>query len=107
MHFLNIQSGGKDRSRTRPKIQVAEIFTPYQLRHTYCSSLYDAGVDVKTAQKLMGHADIIVTMRIYTHLSKEKELENHEKAMEYFDAMIEKSNSPCSNRHSRREKCKK
>lgn len=35
--------------------------------------LYDAGVDVLTAQRLLGHADVQTTMRIYTHLSAQKE----------------------------------
>jgi hypothetical protein len=35
--------------------------------------LYDAGVDPKSAQKFLGHADLQVTLKIYTHLSAEKE----------------------------------
>ena len=46
---------------------------PHDLRHSYCTMLYDAGVDIKTAQKWMGHADADVTMQIYTHLSAERE----------------------------------
>ncbi len=46
---------------------------PHDLRHSYCTMLYDAGVDLKTAQKWMGHADADVTMKIYTHLSAERE----------------------------------
>ena len=34
--------------------------------------LYDAGVDVKSAQDMLGHADASVTMGIYTHLSAQK-----------------------------------
>ncbi|MBN1778024.1 MAG: site-specific integrase [Clostridiales bacterium] len=45
----------------------------HDLRHSYCTMLYDAGVDVKTAQKWMGHKDISTTMRIYTHLSNTRE----------------------------------
>lgn len=45
----------------------------HDLRHTYATMLYDAGVDVLTAQRLLGHADVQTTMRIYTHLSKQKE----------------------------------
>ena len=45
----------------------------HDLRHSYCTMLFDAGVDVKTAQKWMGHKDIATTMRIYTHLSAERE----------------------------------
>ena len=36
-------------------------FVPYDLRHTYCTDLARAGVDIRTAQKLMGHANISVT----------------------------------------------
>ena len=43
------------------------------LRHTYATMLFDAGVDVKSAQKFLGHSDIEVTLEIYTHLSKFKE----------------------------------
>lgn len=35
--------------------------------------LYDAGVDLKSAQRFMGHADIQMTPRVYTHLSEQKE----------------------------------
>ena len=71
-HYLNIQAGGKDASRSNPKIVAVEPFTAHQLRHTYATMLYDAGVDVKTAQELLGHADPSVTMNIYTHLSTQK-----------------------------------
>ena len=47
------------------------IFTAHQLRHTYASMLYAAGVDVKTASELLGHSDIEITMKIYTHLTEQ------------------------------------
>jgi len=34
--------------------------------------LYYADVDIKTAQYLLGHASLSVTMEIYTHLDSEK-----------------------------------
>ena len=72
MHYLNIQAGGRDASRSNPKVVAMNRFTAHQLRHTYATMLYDAGVDVKTAQDLLGHADSTVTMNIYTHLSAKK-----------------------------------
>ena len=60
---------------------------PHDLRHSYCTMLYDSGVDLKTAQLWMGHADTDVTMKIYTHLSEErlnkatKDLENAAKIL--------------------------
>lgn len=57
---------------------------PYDLRHTYCSILYDAGVDVKTAQYLMGHATLEVTLKIYTHLTEERKERSYDKLFEYL-----------------------
>lgn len=51
---------------------VIRTFTPHELRHTFCTLLFEAGVDVITARDQMGHKDISVTQKIYTHLSKEK-----------------------------------
>ena len=47
-------------------------FEWHQLRHTYASVLYSAGVDVLTACKLLGHSDARTTMGIYTHLEESK-----------------------------------
>ena len=54
----------------------------------YATMLYDADVDVKTAQKLLGHADFGVTMKIYTHLSSEKETAGIEKLNEHLDQLL-------------------
>lgn len=53
--------------------RLIETFTAHQLRHTYATMLYDAGVDIKSAQKFLGHSNIQVTLKIYTHLSEGKE----------------------------------
>ena len=42
--------------------------TAHQLRHTYATILFEAGIDVKDAQHLLGHSDISVTRNIYTHI---------------------------------------
>ena len=44
-----------------------ESVTPYYLRHTYATDLFEMGIDLKTAQYLLGHADIETTANIYTH----------------------------------------
>lgn len=48
---------------------VIEPFTYHCLRHTFCTLMYEAGVDVLTAQQQMGHSSPEITMKIYTHLS--------------------------------------
>lgn len=44
----------------------------HDLRHSYCTMLYEAGVDLKSCMTWMGHADEEMTMQIYTHLSDER-----------------------------------
>lgn len=48
---------------------VITPFTPHELRHTFCTIMYEAGVDVLIAKEQMGHSDIKTTLAIYTHLS--------------------------------------
>ena len=43
--------------------------TAHIFRHNFATILYNAGVDVKAAQAILGHSSIAVTMDIYTHLS--------------------------------------
>lgn len=44
------------------------LVTAHQFRHFYATNLFYAGVPDKVAQKLMGHADIMTTRRIYQEL---------------------------------------
>lgn len=56
--------------------------TPHVCRHTYCSNMAKAGMNPKTLQYLMGHADIGVTLNTYTHIGLDdakEELERVEK----------------------------
>ena len=48
--------------------------TAHQLRHGYATMLFEADINERDAQELMGHADITLTRRIYTHIrNKHKE----------------------------------
>lgn len=61
--------------------------TPHQFRHAYASYiLYDAGVDVKVAQELLGHASIEMTRNIYTHISQTKLKETTQKLNDFVSA---------------------
>ena len=57
----------------------------YDLRHTFCTTLFEAEVDVKTAQYLMGHASLDMTLKIYTHLSEQKQQHSYDKLLKHFD----------------------
>ena len=49
------------------RVQMPKV-TPHVCRHTYCSNMAKSGMNPKTLQYLMGHADIGVTLNTYTHL---------------------------------------
>lgn len=57
--------------------------TAHALRHGYATILFEADVDVYTAKKLLGHADISTTMAVYTHLREKKKQESVDKLKEY------------------------
>lgn len=40
----------------------------HSLRHTHASQLIDAGIDVVTISKRLGHASRAITLKIYAHL---------------------------------------
>lgn len=49
--------------------------TPHQLRHAYATLLFEAGIPEKTAQNLLGHAQLSTTMDVYTELRERKMME--------------------------------
>jgi integrase len=87
MHDMNIEYGfgGNAPNKYSPfKIpMLITPFTPHELRHTFCTIMYEAGIDALTAMEQLGHADIQTTMSIYTHLSKEHK-ENDVKKLDAF-----------------------
>lgn len=69
---MNIAMGCKVyRNQLVAPFPVAEDLVPYCLRHTYCTDLQKQGIDIRTAQYLMGHSSIQLTADIYTHVDTE------------------------------------
>lgn len=64
-----------------------QSFTPHQLRHTFCTLLYLAGVDVLTARNQMGHSDAQTTLSIYTHLDNQHAGANMDKVNTFLSKM--------------------
>lgn len=57
--------------------------TPHVFRHTFCTNMADAGMNVKTLQYIMGHSDVGVTLNVYTHADYEKAAEQMIKILEF------------------------
>lgn len=63
-------------------------FRAHDLRHTFATALYDAGVDVKAAQYFLGHSDVRLTMDLYTHLSQERDAASRKQMVSLFDSWV-------------------
>ena len=89
MHDMNLKYGfnGEVPSKFSPiKIpMVITPFTPHELRHTFCTTMFEAGMDAVTAKEQMGHADIQTTLSIYTHLSSKHKTIQADKLDAFYD----------------------
>lgn len=57
------------------------LISPHTLRHTCCTRMVEAHMDLKAIQAILGHANVATTLNVYTHISNEKvasELEKFE-----------------------------
>ena len=69
-HWQNYFKRAVKRYNSLHRLQLPSI-TPHICRHTYCSKMARAGMNPKALQYLMGHAEISVTMNVYTHLGED------------------------------------
>lgn len=66
--------------------QTGLDITAHMLRHTYATVLFEAGIDVKDAQNLMGHADIATTNNIYTHIREQRMADTADRLNAYLNS---------------------
>lgn len=57
---------------------------PHDLRHTYCTMLRDAGVDMKQTMAWMGHADEKMVLKIYDHITPERTAKSVQQVEDLF-----------------------
>lgn len=67
--------------------------TPHVLRHTFCTNMANAGMDIKSLQYLMGHADAGVTMNVYTHASYDHAAQSMQKILPFKKPEAERKTS--------------
>ena len=73
-----------DRQWKRYREQTGIETNLHQLRHTFATICYDAGIEPKQASKILGHSRIGVTMDTYTHIRESREKETAEKLNAYL-----------------------
>ena len=58
-----VQRYNRTHAEQMPKI------SPHVLRHTFCTRLANKNINPKSLQYIMGHADINITLNLYSHVS--------------------------------------
>lgn len=73
---------------TQSEHRIRFAFRMHDLRHTFATLLYNANIDIKTAQYWLGHSDTKMTLDLYTHLSSEQETKNRYKFVSGLDGVL-------------------
>lgn len=79
--FLQV---AKKFKKLHPENQALNI-SAHVFRHTFCTNMINAGVDIKTIQYIMGHASSGVTLDVYTHTNYERVAEQMKKVFNSKD----------------------
>lgn len=66
--------------------------TPHQLRHAFATICFEAELDEKDAQQILGHSSIQITKDIYTHIREQRRQQTADKLNSYVvNGVVKKS----------------
>lgn len=90
-NYMKARASGMDVVRI-PKYENRKMFDcrQHDLRHTFATMLFEAGVADTDAQYYLGHKDLRMTQELYRHLSEERKNETRSRITGYLDEYLKK-----------------
>ena len=88
---INMQEAFEAVKEQREPVVFKNMY-PHAIRHTFCSRCFEADMQPKVVQNIMGHQHYSTTIDIYTHISEakyEEEIDKFGMAMDEEDDMSE------------------
>lgn len=82
--FEEIKHTGSNGHIYTRKVQHNTI-VPYQLRHEFATTCFEAELDPKSVADLMGHASETMARKVYTHMKDKKRKVDTEKLQNYIE----------------------
>lgn len=79
-----INKGHFDKAYSKYRKEAGVSCTSHQLRHYFATLCFDADLDEKDLQTIMGHAKISLTKEIYIHIRQERREETKNKLNEFL-----------------------
>jgi integrase len=76
-------------SRLLRKTSIRKEATPHIFRHTHVSMLAEAGVDLQTIMKRVGHDDPKTTLKVYMHVTEKMKQNATEKVQNYYSEILQ------------------
>lgn len=68
---INLREDYESVKENRKPIYMEQV-SPHALRRTFCTRCFEAGMNIKVVQKIMGHSNYAVTANIYTEVMPDK-----------------------------------
>ncbi|USK44617.1 tyrosine-type recombinase/integrase [Cytobacillus oceanisediminis] len=75
--------------RILKKTSIEKHATPHIFRHTHISMMAEAGIDLPTIMKRVGHDDMKTTMRVYTHVTDKMKKNAAERIKNHFSNILQ------------------
>ncbi|MCM3705349.1 site-specific integrase [Cytobacillus firmus] len=75
--------------RILKKTSIKKHATPHIFRHTHISMMAEAGIDLPTIMKRVGHDDMKTTMRVYTHVTDKMKKNAAERIKNHFSNILQ------------------